>query len=115
MDDWAEEDGADQEPDLAGILAESLLPRYDRATFQVLEPISGDVMGRIKPMHPGKSNEAITVYCRRHGCAPGPKRIKEAHSLGVTLEWFRCGMEMTSREDHMRAWQSLGRGGPKWP
>ena len=46
-------------------------------------------MGRIKPVRPGSKDEAISVYCRSHGCC----KMFRANLLA----WFRDGKDITDQ------------------
>ena len=88
-------------------------PKYDELTYQVHDAISNDIIGRIKPMHIGSSSEAMTVYCRLHGCRPPVRRVHVALSRPQMIRWFARGTQIHGlgpnggREEHMSFWREL--------
>jgi hypothetical protein len=107
-------DGPEPEPGLEDALAAiDDMPRYDPASYQVLLPPHGRILGRIKPLHLGTPKEAVSVYCRIHGCAPGLRTRKNAHSVEAMLSWFQEGIDLPhgapGKAAHLRAWQLIRR------
>lgn len=72
-DSSEDEDVPDEEPAPDQELIDAAqLPRWNAETFQVTEGLT--VIGRVKPVHPNTTREAISVYCRLHQCQPPLRR-----------------------------------------
>ena len=88
------------------------LPRYDEETFQVHDPESGDIIGRIKPANPCSKKASTSCYCRLHKCQPPLRPLSRARPTHDYLEWFRRGMTIppgtTAKIEHMRIWDTMG-------
>lgn len=63
------------------------LPRWDTATWQVYD--GERIIGRVKPMHAGTTWEAVSEYCRLHGCQP-PLRRASPSLYRCTSASLRC-------------------------
>ena len=71
--------------------------------------IDGPVIGRISVLHKNTPKEAISVYCRRHGCSK-LVRVVKAPSHDRIMEWFAAGLDIQARRcyqsPHSRLWPS---------
>ena len=91
--------------------ADAALPFYDFRTCQVHDgkDNKGAILGRIKPVRPGAKDEAISVYCRRHGCSK-MLRPTQAPDQANLLAWFRDGKDIPDQHkpeykaEHMNKW-----------
>ena len=91
--------------------ADAALPFYDFRTCQVHDgkDNKGAILGSIKPVRPGAKDEAISVYCRRHGCSK-MLRPTQAPDQANLLAWFRDGKDIPDQHkpeykaEHMNKW-----------
>ena len=61
---------------------------------QVLNPKKyQEICGSISIVKEGMPGEAMSVYCRRHGCAI-VKRTRDAAPVPIILRWFLAGQEL---------------------
>ena len=52
-----------------------------------------DIWGRISSVKQGTTQEAVSLYCRRHGCAL-MKSLSKAPPLPRMLRWFALGQDL---------------------
>ena len=88
------------------------LPHID-AQGSVLNPADEkDIWGRISIMKEGTPGEAVSLYCRRHGCAL-MRKTATAPSRSAMLRWFALGQDLPKTRDvavqarHKRMFQDL--------
>lgn len=74
------------------------LLRHDIAIHQVYS--GGDILGCIKPVNPNERKEAISIYCRLHGCSPPLGRAAASMPTRLLLRWFADALEMGRSRDH---------------
>lgn len=92
MDEALEHAGSDVATDDEETLEEAL-PIVDMAG-QVRNPKdASDVWGRISVVREGQPSEAVSIYCRRHGCSI-MKRTKDAIAVERVLQWFLLGQSV---------------------
>ncbi len=102
---------ADEIMDVPPPVPDHILPTpvFNPETYQVT--IEGTPLGRIKPMHENTRAECLSVYCRRHKCAPPLPRAHRAPPVAAILGWFESGLEIPLGEDnqeaHMRQWREM--------
>ena len=93
----------------AGIEAEADLPRFDPSTHQIVS-LSGEVLGRAIVLHEGTSQEAQSIYCRRHQCT-FLKRARDAPSMLHIRRWFHAGVAIprgrAHKDAHRQIWAQL--------
>jgi hypothetical protein len=88
------------------------LPVWNPGTCQVTLPGSTQILGRIKPIHPNTSKEAVSIYCRLHQCAPPLRRLATAPTNAQILRWFLAGKEQCpggtqGRAEHLRLFKTM--------
>ena len=68
------------------------LPIYHEG--MILNPDDADdIWGRISVVREGQPSEAVSVYCRRHGCSV-LKRTKDALTIPEYLRCFQLGQDL---------------------
>jgi len=118
--DTASEDDPDGGDVAAGALREigeaeremMELPTWMPESFQVVDRHSSQVLGRIKPIHPSTSKEAISIYCRLHQCQPPLRRLATAPTNRQILRWFHAGQRdcpagRSGQVEHLRLFKSM--------
>ena len=86
-----DEASAESEPDV-------VLPKYDAVSGTVTSSATGEKLGRISLIKEKTKGEAVSVYCRRHGCSI-MVGSKHAPALLDVLKWYAAGEDITkSRE-----------------
>ena len=85
------------------------LPRWDEKTQQVHAVMtngaakSGDIIGRMKLLHVGEAQEALSFYCRLHQCSPPLQRTSCGLPDWDLRRWFRLGQELGRGAQHKQA------------
>ena len=87
------------------------LPTLNHSDNKVRDP-SGTIIGAVTIMHPNTKGEAVSVYCRLHGCKAPCKRLHQAPSTVQILRWFKRGYTELSRnrldrEAHLQMYRDL--------
>lgn len=91
--DAAEDSECEDAPDVPD------LPHYDLGSGRVTSRDDPpEPLGRISLIKVGTPQEAVSVYCRRHGCS-FMKGCRVAPSNDDMLAWFRAGMEIPKGRD----------------
>ena len=67
--------------------------RWSPSDYQVRDA-TGNIIGRIKPMRVGAPSEAISVYCRHHGCSVPLRRTANSLSQTQIIQWFADGVQL---------------------
>ncbi len=81
----SDEDGEPEDSDL---------PSYNPLTGQVTTRSEvPEPLGRISLIKIGTPAEAVSIYCRRHGCSI-MKRCAQSPSHPALLEWFKAGLDI---------------------
>jgi hypothetical protein len=87
------------------------LPRWNPENHQVTDAETGAILGRIKEMHLGTTKEAISVYCRLHGCSPPLQRTATSPTNQQLVMWFNRGIELgrgpQHKAEHIRMFKEL--------
>ena len=79
--------------EVRGIIDEERqIPRLSPGTNQVIDPVSGRIIGRMSVLDKGKASEKVSVYCRLHQCYPPPVRAQVAPNDRQVMEWFHAGL-----------------------
>ena len=92
------DDAADEGSGLPAVDEGPGLPRID-AQGSVLNPADdNDIWGRISIMKVGTPGEAVSLYCRRHGCAL-MRRTATAPSMNAMRRWFALGQDLPKTRD----------------
>lgn len=83
---------------------------------QVRDRESDKIIGRIKLMHENTNREAVSVYCRMHGCSPPLTRSINAPSHIDMLRWFKAGQAwaITVHRGHPQARAKMISVGEEW-
>jgi hypothetical protein len=70
---------------------------------------SNAIIGRIKELHANTPKEAVSYYCRLHGCSPPLQRLHLAPSTASVLQWFARGQDLGSGRQHKDAHMGMFR------
>ena len=85
----SDDEGDDDEPQLG-----RGLPSLDPDTGQVRSADNpAEQLGRISLIKEGTRQEAVSLYCRRHGCAM-MRSVRAAPSTAELLQWFADGQQV---------------------
>ena len=99
----------EDENDWGAAHRDNLLPTWSPDGFQVRQRGTERILGRIKPLRVGTAQEAVSVYCRLHQCAPPLKRLCQALPQRKALAWLLEGLEMpdgkSGQAEHMALWR----------
>jgi hypothetical protein len=82
--------------------------RWSSDDFQVRDE-SGLIIGRIKPLHVGTPKEAISFYCRHHGCSVPLRRSAQAPTTAQSVRWFSQGVQLGRGKEFRRQHEELFR------
>ncbi len=84
--------------------------RWSATDYQVRDAAS-EIIGRIKPVRQGERSEAISVYCRHHGCTVPLKRTAASLSQAQIVQWFADGVQFGRgnefRERHQNMYNQM--------
>ena len=106
-----DEDGdPEPPPELLEYLDPPALPTWDPKDFQVRD--GGVIIGRIKPTHENSPKEAISVYCRLHGCSVPLRRVCQCPPMPQILDWFNAGLHdvpkgQVGKAQHLSLWKAM--------
>ena len=111
LDDAVEDEVSEDVHDI--IVDDATLPAM--RGNQVVDPVSGEVLGRVNVLRKYSKSEAVTVYCRLHQCYPAPRRSSQAPSQISLMMWFRMGLRdlpqgKAGQAEHLEQFRNMCRG-----
>lgn len=80
--------------------AQIMLPTIDPVSNNVVDPQTKQILGRCTLMHKDTAHEALSCYCRMHGCKK-LVRSRQAPSFDQVRAWFAFGLNsVPAGKDH---------------
>ena len=78
------------------------LPIFDPTNSSVVNPSTGEVIGRISMVRVDTPQFAISVYCRLHQCSCPLRKAATSPDVNTILMWFQEGLDLGKGSQHKK-------------